>query len=111
MVTCLRLILVNNYFLRLALFYHGSGNACPVNDRSTDLKLCVIADNKNLIEGYALAGVYTELLNSDDIALGNFVLFTPGCYNRIPLMAPPLINTRQLRRQDALLASLCGTPI
>ena len=79
LLVLLRLVTQNCDLLTLAVLYDRGSDRRTLNIRSAALERTVLGRSKHLVEGIGFALGYVELLNEDNVALGNFVLLS-ACF-------------------------------
>ena len=77
-ITLLGLHLVNTDLLALAVLDNACGNGSALQNRSTELAAGLVDDGENLVEDDGFTGLNVQLLDKDDVALGNTVLLAAG---------------------------------
>ena len=82
-VVRLRLVLEDENLLVLALRLNLARHLRALDERTADLDGIAVNNRQNLIERHALALFGAELLDADDITLGNAVLLASGLDNSV----------------------------
>src|SRR5690606_22184319 len=72
------LLLEDDDLVAAGLLDHLAGHADALNEGGAGLGLGALAEHENGLEGHDVAGLARELLDDDDVILGDFVLLAAG---------------------------------
>ncbi len=94
-IALFRLHLVNADFGTLAVFYNACCNCCTLKQWGTELAAILVDNCKNAVKGNSIAALDIQLLDEDDVALGNTLLLSAGFdYSVFHLSLSPLSKSR-----------------
>ena len=102
-IALLGLHLVHTDLLALAVLHDARGDGSTLEDGRAELAARFVDHGENLIESDVLSGLNAQLLNKEDVSLGNTVLLAAGYDDRIfdlPVAPAFLFADSLLGRED-----------